>query len=59
MARNSFGIPPTVSLTLASALWAVPTAISKDLLASVSPITLLVIQLAPSVVVLWLLVLAK
>lgn len=59
MARYSFGIPPTLSLTLASALWAVPTAISKDLLVSVSPITLLVIQLTPSVVVLWFLVLAK
>ncbi len=59
MARYSFGIPPTVSLTLASALWAVSTAISKDLLASVPPITLLVIQLTPSVVLLWLLVLAR
>jgi drug/metabolite transporter (DMT)-like permease len=59
MARYSFGIPPTASLILASALWAVATVISKKLLASVSPITFLVIQLAPSVSVLWVLVLAK
>ena len=59
MARYSFGIPPTASLILASALWAVATVISKKLLASVSPITFLIIQLAPSVSVLWLLVLAK
>ncbi len=59
MARCSFGIPPTASLILASALWAVATVISKKLLASVSPITFLIIQLAPSVSVLWILVLAK
>jgi drug/metabolite transporter (DMT)-like permease len=59
MARYSFGIPPTASLILASALWAVATVISKKLLASVSPITFLIIQLAPSVSVLWILVLAK
>lgn len=59
MARYSLGIPPSVSLTLASAFWAVATVISKDQLASVSPITFLVIQLTPSVSVLWLLVLAN
>ncbi len=59
MARYPLGIPPTVSLTLASAFWAVATVTSKYLLASVSPITVLVIQLTPSVSVLWLLVPAK
>ncbi len=58
MARNSLGIPPTVSLTLASAFWAVGTVISKALLSSVPPIAFLVIQLVPSVCVLWVLVLA-
>lgn len=58
MARPSVGIPPSVSLVLASALWAGATVISKQLLASVPPITFLVIQLVPSVLVLWLLVLA-
>src|SRR5437899_2233202 len=59
MSRYSFGIPPTASLILASAFWAVATVISKKLLASVPPITFLIIQLAPSVSVLWILVLAK
>ena len=48
-------IPPAVSLTLASALWGVATVISKALLASVPPITVLIVQLAPSVCALWLL----
>ena len=59
MARHQFAIPPNISLALASALWAVATVISKQLLTSVPPITLLVLQLAPSVVVLWLLVVAS
>lgn len=59
MARYSAGISPSVSLVLASAFWAVATVISKHLLASVPPITFLVIQLAPSVLALWLLVAAK
>jgi len=40
-----------VSLISASALWAVVTVISKKLLTSVPPVTLLVLQLAPSVFV--------
>jgi len=59
MARYSLGIQPTVSLTLASVFWGVATVISKALLSSVPPITFLVIQLVPSVCVLWVLVLAK
>jgi drug/metabolite transporter (DMT)-like permease len=44
---------------LASAFWAVATVLSKELLASVPPITFLILQLAPSVLALWLLVIAK
>jgi drug/metabolite transporter (DMT)-like permease len=58
VARHTGGIPPTVSLTLSAALWGIATVISKDLLASVPPITFLLIQLVPSVCVLWVLVLA-
>jgi drug/metabolite transporter (DMT)-like permease len=58
VARHTGGIPPTVSLTLSAALWGIATVISKDLLASVPPITFLLIQLVPSVCVLWILVLA-
>jgi len=58
MARYSFGVSPRVSLVLASALWAVATVISKELLAAVPPITLLVTQISVSVVALWLLVLS-
>jgi drug/metabolite transporter (DMT)-like permease len=52
MARYSGGIMQAVSLISASALWAVVTVISKKLLTSVPPVTLLVLQLAPSVFVL-------
>src|SRR5262245_9120166 len=45
MARDARSLPPTVSLTLASALWGIATVISKSILASVPPITFLVIQL--------------
>lgn len=58
MARYARGIPPSLSLTLSAALWGVATVISKALLASVPPITFLLIQLVPSVCVLWVLVLA-
>jgi drug/metabolite transporter (DMT)-like permease len=57
MSRYSFGIPPTISLVLASAFWGVATVISKKLLASVPPIPFLIVQLAPSVSLLWVLVL--
>jgi drug/metabolite transporter (DMT)-like permease len=59
MARHSVGISPTVSLISASALWAIATVISKKLLTSVPPITLLVVQLAPSVLLLWFLTILK
>ncbi len=59
MARHALGISQTVSLTSATAFWGIATVISKALLASVPPITFLVIQLAPSVCVLWVLVLAR
>jgi drug/metabolite transporter (DMT)-like permease len=59
MSRYWFGISPTTSLVLASAFWGVATVISKQQLASVPPITFLIVQLAPSVSLLWLLVLAR
>src|SRR5258708_37256339 len=59
MARHSVGLSPTVSLICASALWAIATVISKKLLTSVPPITLLVFQLVPSVLLLWLLTIFK
>jgi drug/metabolite transporter (DMT)-like permease len=55
MSRNSIGITPTLSLIGATALWAVATVISKKLLATVPPIALLVAQLVPSVILLWIL----
>jgi drug/metabolite transporter (DMT)-like permease len=58
VAHNARGIPPAALLTLSAASWGIATVISKALLASVPPITFLVIQLAPSVCVLWFLVLA-
>lgn len=59
MARTFPGLAPTVSLTLACALWGVATVIAKSLLGTVPPITFLVMQLVPSVVLLWLLVAAR
>ena len=59
MARHSHGLPPSASLVLACALWAIATVISKGLLASVPPITFFVIQLIPSTLVLWVLVLVN
>jgi drug/metabolite transporter (DMT)-like permease len=55
MARPS----PLLAIVSACLLWALGTVLSKGLLDHLSPITLLVMQLAPSVVVLWLVVLAK
>ena len=54
MSRHSTGISPTVSLIGATALWAFATVISKKLLGTVPPITLLVVQLVPSVTLLWI-----
>ncbi len=59
MARYSVGLSPTVSLICASALWAIATVISKKLLTTVPPITLLVVQLTPSVLLLWILTFLK
>jgi drug/metabolite transporter (DMT)-like permease len=58
MARPS-ALHPSVYLVLASFFWAVGTVLSKQLLASIPPIMFLAMQLAPSVLLLWLLVLAK
>ena len=59
MARSPVAISASLSLVLACALWGVATVISKQLLTSVPPITLLVLQLSTSVVVLWALTLAS
>ena len=55
MSRYSSGTTPTISLIGATALWAFATVISKKLLGTVPPITLLVVQLIPSVTLLWIL----
>jgi drug/metabolite transporter (DMT)-like permease len=59
MERQFFGRSPALSLVIASAFWGIGTVLSKALLGSVPPILFLVIQLAPSVVVLWLLALLR
>lgn len=56
MARLSTTRSPLACLISAAFLWAVGTVISKALLASVSPLTYLFIQLAPSVCVMWTIV---
>lgn len=58
MGRQPFGLSPSLSLVIASAFWGAGTVISKELLGSVSPIPFLLIQLAPSVLVLWAVVAA-
>jgi len=58
MSRFIWHPSPFALLVLASAFWGVATVISKSLLATVPPITLLVVQLAPSVALLWVLVCA-
>ena len=55
MARLS----PLFAIVIACAFWALGTILSKSLLANLPPITVLVIQLAPSVAILWLLVVTK
>ncbi|WP_225769585.1 DMT family transporter [Inquilinus sp. Marseille-Q2685] len=59
MSSPTFGAAPAASLILASGFWAAGTVISKAMLTSVSPITLLIVQLAPSVIVLWLIAYAS
>jgi drug/metabolite transporter (DMT)-like permease len=59
MASHVGRIPPFAALTLASAFWGIATVISKALLTSIPPLTFLIVQLIPSVCVLWTLVLAN
>lgn len=56
--RHSLRFPPAVLLVAACALWGAATVLNKALLASISPVTLLVVQLAPSALFLWAAVLA-
>ncbi len=56
MARLSITHSPLICLISAAFLWAAGTVISKALLASVPPLTYLLIQLAPSVCVMWIIV---
>jgi drug/metabolite transporter (DMT)-like permease len=51
--RASMRLSPAVMLVLACALWGGATVLSKALLASIPPVTLLVLQLAPSAAMLW------
>lgn len=52
--RTSLRLPPAALLILACALWGGATVLSKSLLASIPPVALLVLQLAPSAAILWL-----
>ena len=45
--------PPSVLLVVACALWGAGTVLNKALLASLSPVALLFLQLAPSAAALW------
>lgn len=57
MARPT-ALHPSAYLIFASFFWASGTVLSKQLLTAIPPVMFLVIQLAPSVVLLWLIVLA-
>ena len=46
-------LPPYAMLFVACALWGAATVLAKALLDTVSPVTLLVLQLLPSAAVLW------
>jgi drug/metabolite transporter (DMT)-like permease len=59
MAHPRLGLAPSVNLVLASAFWAAGTVIAKQVLTFLPPIAFLILQLAPSVIVLWLMVLAS
>ncbi len=59
MARSQIGLTPLFSLVAACVLWGVATVVSKHLLGSVPPLTFFVIQLVPSTIALWLLVLGR
>jgi drug/metabolite transporter (DMT)-like permease len=56
MAEKLTGWPSLVSLLMAAACWGVGGVMSKRALAEIGPLTLLVIQLAVSVTILWALV---
>jgi len=56
MTRHLLRLSPAVLLIIACALWGAATVLNKALLASIPPITLLVLQLAPSALVLWFMV---
>ena len=59
MMRHPLRLSPAVLLIVACAFWGAATVLNKALLASISPVTLLVLQLAPSALVLWLMVLSS
>jgi len=59
MARQTFGLSPSLSLVIACAFWAAGTVISKELLGSVPPVLFLIMQLFPSVAILWLVTWSK
>lgn len=56
MIRSSPRLPPAILLITACALWGAATVLNKALLATIPPITLLVLQLAPSALALWIVV---
>lgn len=56
MVRRSSRLSPALLLITACALWGAATVLNKALLASIPPITLLVLQLAPSALALWVIV---
>ena len=59
MPRHSLRLPPAVLLIVACAFWGAATVLNKALLVSIPPVTMLVLQLAPSALVLWIIVIAK
>ncbi|MGE0240632.1 MAG: DMT family transporter [Parvibaculaceae bacterium] len=59
MARQITWLAPGSSLVIACFLWAAGTVMSKQLLGSVQPVLFLIIQLAPSAAILWLVILSK
>lgn len=59
MVRHSLGVAPSASLVVAAAFWAFGTVVAKHLLTSLPPVAFLILQLVPSVIVLWILVLAN
>lgn len=57
--RRSLRLPPAVLLILACAFWGAATVLNKALLTSIPPVTLLVLQLTPSALLLWVSVLVS